>query len=124
MIAKTGDDAAVAGRIESRDEQSTGFHKRTFKVHRFTQQRDKVRLRRDTRPRLQVTNASVGIHHVQDARVEKRTVRADSGLRQRSPTGFEHRQRRSDSYVLRNECANRLPYCSAVEIELPETSLN
>src|ERR1043166_2148699 len=51
-------------------------------------------------------------------------ARADSRLRQRRAGSFEHRQRRSHRYILRNERANRLLRRGAVQIELPETVLD
>ena len=35
MITKPRDDAAVARRIETRDQQSSSFHKRSFEIHRL-----------------------------------------------------------------------------------------
>src|SRR6266404_5142210 len=97
LVAESGDHAAVSGGIESREEQTAAFDEFAFELELLLKERGPKRIGGaigDRGAPLQVFDASVRKHGVEDACVERSTIGHE---------GLEHGKRRCDSDVMSDE---------------------
>ena len=116
VVAETGNDTAVARRVETRYQQAARLHERSFEVHRFSDQPRRRRIRRYPGPIGQIADARVLGHNAEDTRVQQRAGRADALLRDRS-TRLENGQGRGYRDLSGDEDADRFAGLGAVDVQ-------